>query len=386
MVFLDRLSYAEADKLGTEHGLMVDTGTAPNSRKRGSSTGKHRLSPPLHGDDTAVPGRQFAPSAKSIPDELPRVTRPTSDCRNNSILTQRLSTNVTLRQLWAFLCVAEAENFTAAADVLCLTQSAVSNLIKELERELGLRLFDRTTRSVQLTNSGREFLVPARRVFAEFRTAMTGARALSEKMRHQVTVAATPLVASLILPAAIADFHSQHPQFNVVLRDAPYGQIVRMVQDGEAELGFTPLQDTSVSLAAELLASDDLGIVFPTGHPLSKCTAIRWRDITEFPFIALTSDNGTRQLAERCAREAGVTLQPAYEVSFIWTALSMVEAGLGVCLLPGYVRFLGKRKTLAFGKLEPGSVKSTMAVITRTHGELSMGASHFRAFIRGLFR
>jgi LysR family transcriptional regulator, carnitine catabolism transcriptional activator len=297
--------------------------------------------------------------------------------------SSRSRVNVSFKQILAFLSVADTENFTAAADALCTTQSAVSNLIKELERELDLRLFERTTRSVRLTEEGREFLVPAKRVFAEFQAAIGTARAMSEQRRGKITVAASPLMASLLLPEAIAEFHALYPKINVVLRDAPYDKIRQLVLDGSAEIGFGRVPDDTPGLSGEVLVSGALNLIFRAGHPLETVEKLTWQAIAEHPFIALTVENGTRQAAEQCMAEAGVTITPAYEVSFIWTAISMVEAGLGVCVVPCYVRMLGGKQNIRIRAIEPGTVKTSIGLISRSDKPLSPAAAHFQKFIRG---
>jgi LysR family transcriptional regulator, carnitine catabolism transcriptional activator len=296
--------------------------------------------------------------------------------------TNRAKVNVSFKQILAFLSVAETENFTAAADALCTTQSAVSNLIKELERELDLRLFERTTRSVRLTDEGREFLGPANRVFSEFQAAIGTAKALSEQRRGKITVAASPLMASLLLPEAIAEFHSRYPGINVVLRDAPYEKIRHLILDGSAEIGFGRVPEEASGLSGEVLVTGALNLIVRAGHPLAKVKILTWQDIAKHPFIALTAENGTRQMAEQCAAEAGVTIEPAYEVSFIWTAISMVEAGLGVCVVPCYVHSLGAKENIKIREIQPGKIKTSIALISRSDKQLSSAAELFQKFIR----
>jgi LysR family transcriptional regulator, carnitine catabolism transcriptional activator len=290
----------------------------------------------------------------------------------------RQGLNVSLKQILAFLSVAQTENFTTSATALCTTQSAVSNLIKELERELDLQLFARTTRSVRLTDAGREFLDSAERVYAELQSAVSKAKTLSKQRHGQVRVAASPLMASLVLPEAIAKFHAMHPNISVVLRDAPYDQVRRLVIDGAAEIGFGLMPDADQGLNGELLSSGALSLIFPSGHPLEKVKTLTWQEVATYPFIALTSENGTRQTAEQCATECGVVLKPAYEVSFIWTAISMVEAGFGVCVVPCYVRAL---RGMNVCKIQAGETKASIALISRSEVPLSPAAKSFRDFI-----
>jgi len=276
--------------------------------------------------------------------------------------------------------------FRAAPKDIAIKAEQASARIKELERELDLRLFERTTRTVRLTDEGREFLGSARRVFDEFQSAMAKAKSLAEHKRGQVTIAASPLMASLLLPEAIAEFHAEHPEINVVLRDAPYDKIRRLVLDDEAEVGFGRMPEGAAGLSGEVLATGALNLIFRTGHPLEKIEKLTWQEIAKHPFIALTAENGTRQMAEQCAAEAGVTIVPASEVSFIWTAISMVEAGLGVSVVPCYVRSLGTRNNIKIREIQLGETTTSIAMIRRTDEQLSPAAEHFRKFIRNYIK
>ena len=137
-----------------------------------------------------------------------------------------MSRNLTLRQLRAFAAVAEQGSFTAAAARLHLTQSALSVLVRELERELGARLFDRHTRRVLLTEAGRELLPYATRVLADLEQAASSVAGLSDKSRGWLRLAMPQLMASTLGARAIAAFHRQHPGIAIELHDTPPDQLV----------------------------------------------------------------------------------------------------------------------------------------------------------------
>lgn len=119
--------------------------------------------------------------------------------------------NVTLRQIHAFLAAADLGNFTRAAERLNMTQPALSLAIRELETELGIRLFDRTTRRVELTQVGAELSHSARKLIDDLELAMRNARDLAERKRGRIVVAAPPLLAAMILPGAIVDYRNCIP-------------------------------------------------------------------------------------------------------------------------------------------------------------------------------
>ena len=145
--------------------------------------------------------------------------------------------NVTLRQLRAFVAVAQLGSFSAAAVRLHLTQSALSMLVRSLEDEIGVPLFVRTTRSVKLTDAGRDFLPLAEQMLVDLHNAVADTRARAERARGRIVVAVTPTFASTMLPPLLSRYRAEHPDVQVVLRDdVSPSQIRRLVQDGE-EIG-----------------------------------------------------------------------------------------------------------------------------------------------------
>ena len=129
---------------------------------------------------------------------------------------------ITLRQIQAFLAVAELGTFTKAAERLHMAQPALSQLVRELEHELGIRLFDRTTRRVELTEGGREFQGASAKIVHDLELAIQNANDLAERRRGRITVAAPPLLAAAILPEAIAEMRERYPGIRIALTGADF--------------------------------------------------------------------------------------------------------------------------------------------------------------------
>ncbi len=294
--------------------------------------------------------------------------------------------NVTLRQLRAFVAVAQAGGFTPAAERLHVTQSALSVTIRGLEGELGLRLFDRTTRAVALTDAGREFYPFAEKTLEDLLSAVAHSRELAELRRGRVTVAATTLVASILLPQAIAQFGAAYPGIRIVLRDgAPPDRIGAMVASAEVDLGIAPTAGGS-DLSAIPLIVDTLELACPRGHPLARRARVSWRDLAGQPLISLSGEHAIRQLVERHLAGAGIRLDPAHEVAFLSTAMGLVDAGLGVAVLPSHARPLAAMHHIEFRRLGAPLVRRDVQLLSRRGRALSPAAAHFRdallAFVR----
>jgi DNA-binding transcriptional LysR family regulator len=244
--------------------------------------------------------------------------------------------NITVKQLTAFLRVAEIKSFTRASEQLGIAQPALSLLIRDLETELKLRLFDRTTRAVMLTDAGREFQTSAVRIVAELESAVHSAHEFSQKRKGRVVVAAPPLLAAVILAKAIKEFEKQHPAIKVVLADVPTDRILEMIRIGEADIGVGTFPPNESEMDCTLILKDSLLAFCCAGSELSRLRTVSWADLDEQSLILLNRDSGIRVLAEGAMKQSGLSVNPKFEVRHITSALSLVDAGLGIAILPTY--------------------------------------------------
>jgi LysR family carnitine catabolism transcriptional activator len=289
--------------------------------------------------------------------------------------------NVSLKQLRAFVVVAQEKSFTNAAALLHVTQAAVSLMLHELEKELGVRLLDRTSRAAQLTDAGAEFLPTALRLLHELSSAIADTKELSNKRRGRVSIAASPLLCSLMLPSIIAAYKRDYPEIAVVLRDVPSGDVRHLVEDGAVELGLSNPGGAGDLVTGETILLDEVLLILPTDHPLAQHAQVSWKDIARYPLIALTARNVTRQLIDRSALEAGVRLMPQYEVSQVWTVIGMVTAGLGVAFVPGYASAVLDSRHVVTRRLSCPPITRPIALLHRRGRSLSPAAQTFRDFL-----
>ncbi|WP_296555089.1 LysR family transcriptional regulator [Pigmentiphaga sp.] len=294
--------------------------------------------------------------------------------------------NLSLKQLRAFVCVAESRSFTSAATLLNLSQSAVSLLVRELESELGLKLLDRTTRSVRMTEAGAELHPVAARVLQDLGAAIAGSRELADRRRGRVRFACSPLQSSLLVPRLIGTFNARYPHISIVLRDTPGGEIIDLVASGEVDLALGVLPADTPFVAAEPLLTDDLLLIHPRSYGWGPRRRPTWKDIAAHPFIALGEHNSTRYLVDYHAAQVGVRLTPACEVAFVWTAIGMVDAGLGLSLIPGHARpIVQKFADVAMQPFEPQRIQRPIALMRHRQRTLSPAAEAFAEFLRENF-
>jgi DNA-binding transcriptional LysR family regulator len=242
--------------------------------------------------------------------------------------------NITLRQLQAFIVIAETGNFTRASEQLRIAQSAMSDLVKGLEAELRVRLFNRTTRRVELTDAGNEFRSQAQRILADLNHAVQNAHDLVDRKRGRITVATTPTLAVLFVPQAMALFSREFPGVKVVLVDTQSTLIVEKVQSGEFDIGVGSFPNLSDSFTRTYLGRDTLAVFVERNHPIASMRRLKWTDLKGLPLITLSRASGIRSHVEFQYRAADLPFQPAYEVIQMTTAMALAEAGLGIAVLP----------------------------------------------------
>jgi len=287
--------------------------------------------------------------------------------------------NLTLRHLRAFVAVAQLGGFSAAAARLHLTQSALSMLVRALEEDMGVALFERTTRKVKLTEAGRGFLPQAEAILIDLHDAVAETRARAERARGRIVVAATPTFAATLLPRVLEGYQVHHPDVLVVMRDdlGP-AQIQRLVQEGGADIGIAPVDRARCELlVVEVLMNDELVLACPAGHRLARARQVRWKQLEDVPVIGFGRDNALQMLADGAAAAAGVPLRARCEVSSISTAVSLVEAGLGVGILPSYTRTLRRSGRIAYRPLVAPVVQRELCLLMHRDRAMPAAAQGF---------
>lgn len=242
----------------------------------------------------------------------------------------------TLRQLECFRAVAEAGSFSRAAERLGQSQPALSQAIRELESGLGTRLFDRTTRRVELTEAGRVFRDTALAGLSEIDRAVGLVQDLAKLRRGLVRIAAPPLLAATVLPRAVRAISAAHPGVDIRLEDLGTDMIVDRLRSGRAEIGIGTFPPDAEGVAITPLVRDRLAAFLRVGHPLAGRGTLVWADLADQPVVALMRESGLRLLTEMGFQAAGMAFRPAHEVHQIYTALALVDELDAVAVLPVY--------------------------------------------------
>ena len=246
-------------------------------------------------------------------------------------------TRYTLRQFEAFVTVAELLNFGASAERMGLTAQAVSQLVAELETLLGFRLFDRTTRRVELSSGGRDFLPSAKSVLHH----LNGADSVADDVRNRasgvVRIGAPLVLASAVVPSAIRDFVLQRPKIAVRIRDLPVDSLIDAVVTGDVDLAVGPDRPVSSDVLSETLFDSPWVLWCAATHPLATQRKVRWEDLRDHALVAAGRDHEISvSLMHRSAPE-GSRIMPVHVVDNISTAMGIASQGLAATLAPAYV-------------------------------------------------
>jgi DNA-binding transcriptional LysR family regulator len=290
--------------------------------------------------------------------------------------------NLDIRQMRAFLAVATAGSFTRAADALALSQPALTVQIRKLEEALGLRVFDRNTRSVSLTRAGRDLLPVLRRIVGELDDVVAEAREQASARRGVVRLAVLPSIASGILPEVIARFRHAHPDVIFVLRDAIAATVNAATLAEEVDLGITGGLVEAPALEALLTATDHMHAIFPSGHALDARGEVALAELGAHPLILMDRATSVRQVVDAAFAGAGLKPVVAAEATYMTTAAAMVRAGLGVAILPGSAMEVRAVPGLRSRRIASPAFARTISVIRRAGRTLPPSSTLFLAELR----
>lgn len=285
--------------------------------------------------------------------------------------------NVTLRQLRAFVTVAQLGSFTEAAAELHITQSTLSGLIKELEQALGVQIVHRTTRKVEPSGVGKDFLPLTARILQDLDEALRAIADIKALQSGVVRIAAPQLMACALLADVVGAFSKMHPGVDVRLSDCVVENVLPKVQSGEVDFGIGPERSWSQGIGGQLLFDMPFMAVLPPQHPLSRSKRLAWADLLNHSVISLQGDYTQMLRRDLQAAPAPLAFAPQKEVAFMTTALSMVGAGLGLTVCLPYARSLVSLYGLQTRQLCTPTVRRKFYLLAREDRVISPAARAF---------
>jgi LysR family carnitine catabolism transcriptional activator len=282
-----------------------------------------------------------------------------------------MSENIKYRQLRAFMNAATTGSFRESAARLGVSQPSFSVMIHELEKDLGVSLFERTTRKCRLTESGAEFRDRLAPILDDLEDAYRGIKEIGSGVRGRLTLASLPSLSFGIVTQTLGDYRTKFPQVQVRLHEKKNADVRQAVLQGEVELGLGIHLGDVPGLEFLALFQDRLMLVVPPGHPLEGKPAT-WSALRRHPLILMSTGS-----AEHALRKQGIEVEPAFEVEHMSTAISMVRHGLGISIVPSSV-MPGLNTDGVVAKPMVGKlVRRNLGAMFRTRRQLSRAAVAF---------
>jgi DNA-binding transcriptional LysR family regulator len=242
-----------------------------------------------------------------------------------------------LRQLEHFVAVAEDESFTRAARRLGYVQSALSVSVQAIERELDVRLFDRNTHSVRLTDAGRQLLPSARATLTAAAEVRASAAAVNGVLSGRLAIGLMQSFAAVLdIPALLGRFHRDHPGVEILLRPAAGGsaELLRWIADGTLDIGFVSATNVPPGVHTKVLIREQLELCFTSGLGPEGDGPVALQELGDVGFVDFPSGWGVRTAADDAFAQLGLHRHVSIEVADVPTLLALVEHGLGAALLP----------------------------------------------------
>ncbi|MCP4299754.1 MAG: LysR family transcriptional regulator [Gammaproteobacteria bacterium] len=274
--------------------------------------------------------------------------------------------SLTLRHIRAFVEVARQGSFRRAAEKLFVSQPALTITISQLEELVGVSLFNRTTRRINLTTDGENFLPIAERLVADFDRAISDLKQSAERRGGKVTIAVLPSLTINLLPGLLARFKGANPDIRVILRDDNARGVQRQVLNNESDFGISNRWEEDSELEYTPLTLDPVGLVCPTDHPLGKSSkSLAWRKLEGYPFVGMSQDTGVYKLINAIEACPESIRSPEYEVLTMAALGGILEARLAITVLPLLAVPSHMHPALVFRKLTSPRVERELCLIKR---------------------
>ncbi|MBY4013533.1 LysR family transcriptional regulator [Rhodococcus fascians] len=284
--------------------------------------------------------------------------------------------NLGIAHLRAVVALADHASFTAAATWLQVSQPNLSRTVAEAERRLGVRLFVRTTRSVDLTGDGHEVTAYARRVLLEFDDGLEQIGRFVSGDRGTVTIACLPSIAAIFLPPYIVEFRRSHPDVSVHIKDGLRDDVVASVRDGSVDFAVVAASGRANDLMRTTVSADAFVCALPPDHALAQRKNMSWTDLADEPFIAFGPESSIASHVKLALDNAGVDVGPSVQAHNVAAVAGLTAAGLGVTVVPELVVPMMSFANLVYLPIEP-TIHRTISVVQLPGRRQSASCSAF---------
>lgn len=280
--------------------------------------------------------------------------------------------NYSLKQLRVFVAVARHGSFSRAGEAIGLTQSAVSHSVKELEAEVGVRLLDRTTREVVLTDAGLRLANRVERLLDELQAALLDARSFGVQRSGTVRVATSQTISAHLMPQCIAAGEREYPEIRIMLRDQAQQQVLHSVRNAEVDFGIVVDPVQAVDLECEAVLHEPFLLLCRDDHPFAAQQEVRWSALNGCRLVLQDYASGSRPLIDSALRQQGVEAQVVQEIGHPATLFPMVAEDWHQHL-PGVGAAAAGRGRLRVRRLVP-EINRALMLVRRKNRSLTPAA------------
>lgn len=282
--------------------------------------------------------------------------------------------NYSLRQLCVFVTVAQARSFSRAGEIIGLSQSAVSHSVKELETQTGVKLLDRTTREVVLTEAGQQLAMRLERLLDELHSTLRDVGRLGQQLSGTVRVAASQTISAHLIPQCIAESNHRYPDINFVLHDRPQQWVLESIRQGDVDFGIVIDPGAVSDLECEVVLSEPFLLLCRDDDPLASLPHVAWQALQGANLVLQDYASGSRPLIDAALAAQGVKATIVQEIGHPATLFPMVEAGIGISVLPALALPMPQGSRLTVKRFVPCFERQLM-LVRRKNRSLS-GAAH----------
>jgi DNA-binding transcriptional LysR family regulator len=294
--------------------------------------------------------------------------------------------DLSARQLGAVLAVAEYRSFVAAANALNVSQPALTRTIQQVEAELGVPLFARSTRQVSVTRAGREFAAHAERLLNDLKISVASMRELAGQPRGQIVVASVVSLANAVLPTLIAGYSRKFPGVEIHLREGLHDVVRDEVRSGLADFAIGFVDDAPEAFIAESLGIETFFAVLPKNHPLARRRQVDVRTLSAAPQVSFPPDSRTRRVVDAAAAAEGLRLRYLMTTNRLPTLHGLVRNGVGLAVVPASERPHADDSSLVSRRLAGRNLSCQIGIMRLRERQLTPQAAEFLAVVRTWLR
>ena len=293
--------------------------------------------------------------------------------------------DLSARHLRAIVALARFGSFVAAATFLGISQPGLSRIIQQAEALLKVRLFLRGTRSLTLSEAGREFVPVAEKMLVDLEQQTQRIRALDGEMRGQIVIASLMSIAHQVLPAALVEFRKSHPKMVIRVREGFEPQVADDVQSGTADIGIGNAPSSSPDIIIDNVIDERFFAALPNKHRLASRARIKLADLAGEQLVSMPIESGLRRIIDLAASANGIVLDHSLNTNQFGTLFRFVANGLGVGIVPATVLPPSDDPEIAIVPIRP-VIKRKVGLLRRSDRPRHEPAELFLELFAPLFR